>query len=60
MPFSLKNTGLTYQRLVNKMFTKLIGASMEVYVDDMLVKSIQGGNHANDLDAFFLILRNYR
>ena len=38
MPFGLKNARATYQRLVNKMFQKQIGVSMEVYVDDMLVK----------------------
>ena len=39
MPFGLKNAGATYQRLVNRMFQKQIGTSMEVYIDDMLVKS---------------------
>ena len=39
MPFSLKNAGVTYQRLVNMMFNDLIGKTMEVYVDTMLVKS---------------------
>ncbi|CAA0820091.1 cysteine-rich RLK (RECEPTOR-like protein kinase) 8, partial [Striga hermonthica] len=39
MPFGLKNAGATYQRLVNKMFATLIGHTMEVYVDNMLVKS---------------------
>ena len=39
MPFGLKNAGATYQRLVNRMFQKKIGTSMEVYIDDMLVKS---------------------
>ena len=39
MPFGLKNVGATYQRLVNRMFQKQIGATMEVYIDDMLVKS---------------------
>ena len=38
MSFQLKNTGATYQRLVNKMFVEQIGVKMEVYVDDMLVK----------------------
>ena len=38
-PFELKNAGATYQRLMNKMFNKQIGRNMEVYVDDMLVKS---------------------
>ncbi|CAA7035389.1 unnamed protein product [Microthlaspi erraticum] len=39
MPFGLKNAGATYQRLVNKMFADQLGRSMEVYIDDMLVKS---------------------
>ena len=39
MPFGLKNAGATYQRLVNKLFKGQIGQNMEVYVDDMLVKS---------------------
>ncbi|XP_027083502.1 uncharacterized protein [Coffea arabica] len=39
MPFRLKNAGATYQRLVNKLFQNQIGRSMEVYVDDMIVKS---------------------
>ena len=36
MPFDLKNTGATYQRLVNHMFHPQIGRNVEVYVDDML------------------------
>ena len=39
MPFGLKNAGTTYQRLMNKMFTPQIGRNVQVYVDDMLVKS---------------------
>jgi hypothetical protein len=41
MPFGLKNTGATYQRLVNKLFQAQIGRNVEVYVDDMLVKSAE-------------------
>ena len=40
MPFGLKNAGATYQRLVNKMFVDYLGDTMEVYIDDMLVKSL--------------------
>ena len=40
MTFSLKNVDATYQRLVNKMFVDQLGKSMEVYVGDMLVKSL--------------------
>ncbi|XP_008236711.1 PREDICTED: uncharacterized protein LOC103335479 [Prunus mume] len=38
-PFGLKNVGATYQRLVNRIFAKHIGGIIEMYVDDMLVKS---------------------
>ena len=40
MPFGLKNVGTTYQRLMNKMFTHQIGRNIQVYVDDILVKSL--------------------
>lgn len=40
MPFGLKNARVTYQKLVNKMFKSQIGRNVEVYVDDMLVKSL--------------------
>ena len=39
MSFSLKNAGATYQRLMNKMFAHQIGKNVQVYVNDMLVKS---------------------
>ena len=39
MPFGLKNAGATYQRLMNKMFANQIERNVQVYVDDMLVKS---------------------
>ena len=53
MPFGLKNAGATYQRLVNRMFQKQIGATMEVYIDDMLVKSIAAGLHITHLSETF-------
>ena len=40
MSFGLKNAGATYQRLMNKMFAHQIGRYVQVYVDDMLVKSL--------------------
>ncbi|GKB94699.1 reverse transcriptase domain-containing protein [Tanacetum coccineum] len=39
MPFGLKNAGATYQRLVDEAFQSHIGQNLEVYVDDMVVKS---------------------
>ena len=53
MPFGLKNVGATYQRLVNKMFQKQIGALMEVYIDDMLVKSVKAKLHITHLAEAF-------
>ena len=49
MPFNLKNEGATYQRLVNHMFRPQIGRNVEVYVDDMLVKSLDGEKQLDDL-----------
>ena len=49
MPFGLKNAGATYQRLMNKMFTHQLGRNVQVYVDDMLVKSVPENDHLNDL-----------
>ena len=59
MPFGLKNAGATYQRLVNRMFEKQIGTTMEVYIDDMLVKSTTAELHIAHLSEVFQILRNY-
>ena len=60
MPFGLKNTGATYQRLVNYMFRDLIGKSMEVYVDDLLVKSKKDTLHLQHLAKAFHVLRRFR
>ena len=59
MPFGLKNAGATYQRLVNRMFQKQIGVTMEVYIDDMLVKSTTAELHIAHLSEAFQILINY-
>ena len=59
MPFGLKNAGATYQRLMNRMFHDQIGRNVEVYVDDMLVKSKEEDNHLDDLGETFKTLRKY-
>ena len=59
MPFGLKNAGATYQRLVNQMFKKQIGRNVEVYVDDMLVKSREEEDHLDDLRETFNTFRQY-
>ena len=59
MPFGLKNVGTTYQRLMNRMFQKQIGTFMEVYINDMLVKSIKAELHITHLAEAFQILKSY-
>ena len=59
MHFGLKNAGATYQRLVNHMFHPQIGRNVEVYVDDMLVKSLDEGKHLDDLQETFNTLKRY-
>ncbi|XP_017227902.2 uncharacterized protein LOC108203469 [Daucus carota subsp. sativus] len=59
MPFGILNAGATYQRLVNMMFKDLIGKTMEVYVDDMLVKSKKAPDHIKHLSEMFSILRKF-
>ncbi|CAA0841581.1 Uncharacterized mitochondrial protein AtMg00860, partial [Striga hermonthica] len=59
MPFGLKNAGATYQRLMDRMFKSQIGRNMEVYVDDILVKSRSSISHVGDLREAFTILRTF-
>ncbi|GFY95356.1 hypothetical protein Acr_10g0007410 [Actinidia rufa] len=56
MPFELKNARATYQRLVNRMYEEMIGKIMEVYIDDMLVKSLKADDHVANLKKTFDIL----
>ena len=59
MPFGLKNAGATYQRLMTKIFRPLMGKAMEVYINDMLVKSKECPNHTKHLQETFELLRTY-
>ena len=59
MPFGLKNASATYQRLMYKMFANQIETNVQVYVDDMLVKSRREDNHLEDLKETFDILCSY-
>ena len=56
MPFGLKNVGATYQRLVNMMFKNLTRKTMEMYMDDILVKSKVAEDHVKHLEQMFDIL----
>ncbi|XP_075636560.1 uncharacterized protein LOC142608764 [Castanea sativa] len=60
MPFGLKNAGSTYQRMVTRMFELQLGRNMEAYIDGMVVKSKEVGDHLRDLHKTFSVLRRYK
>lgn len=60
MPSGLKNAGATFQWLVNKIFKDHIGNSLEVYVDDMLIKSHWREDHISHLAEAFQLLKKIR
>ena len=57
MPFGLKNVGVMYQRMMTRMFQDKIGHTVEVYINDMVVKSKQEVQHTEDLQGLFEVLR---
>ncbi|GJT28448.1 reverse transcriptase domain-containing protein [Tanacetum coccineum] len=57
MPFGLKNAGATYQRLVDKAFQRQIGRNLEVYVDDLVIKSRTEEEIIRDIAETFKTLR---
>lgn len=56
----LMNAWATYQRTMNKIFPKQIGRNLEVYVDDMIVKSEEQKGHIQDLRETMEALRKYQ
>lgn len=50
VPFGLKNAGATYQRMMNKVFNAQIGRMLEVYMDDVIVKTNEDNDHVSDLE----------
>ena len=60
MPFSLKNAGSTYQRMMMRMFESQLGKNIEIYINDMIVKSKVVLEHLGDLGTIFEILRKYK
>ena len=60
MPFGLKNAGATYQRMMTRMFKLQLGKNIEIYIDDMVVKSKAESEHVNVLANIFAILRKYK
>ena len=60
MSFGLKNVGSTYQRMITKMFEPQLGKNIEVYIDDMVVKSKVVSDHVGDLESIFETLREHK
>jgi hypothetical protein len=59
MTFGLKNVGATYQRAMNLIFYELLGIIVEVYIDDIVVKSASLNSHFVDLHLAFEKMRQY-
>ena len=60
MPFGLKNTGSTYQRMMTRMFESQLGKNIKMYIDDMVVNSKEVTEYLNDLGSVFEILRKHK
>jgi hypothetical protein len=60
MTFRLKNTGATYQCVMNLIFHYLLGVILEIYIDDIVVKSAGFHEHMADLRISLERMRMYR
>ena len=60
MLFGLKNVGVTYQRMATTLLHDMMHNEVEVYVDDMIVKSKDRENHTTNLRKFFERIKEYR
>ena len=60
MHFGLKNARSTYQRMMTKMFEPQLGKNVEVYINDMVVKSKLVSEHVMDLVSIFETLREHK
>ncbi|CAL8152483.1 unnamed protein product [Prunus armeniaca] len=60
MPSGLRNAGATYQRAMNSVFQDMIGHSLEVYIDDVVIKSPYKGDYVPNLRKAFLRMRQHK
>jgi hypothetical protein len=60
MTFGLKNAGATYQRAMNYIYHDLINKLVEIYIDDIVVKSKSTGGHLGDPRQVFERIRQFR
>jgi hypothetical protein len=59
MTFGLKNASATYQRAMNLIFHDLLGVLMEVYIDDVVVKSVGFEEHMTDIQLLLERMKKY-
>ena len=59
VPFGLKNEGAIYQRAMNAIFHHMLGHYMEVYIDDIVVKSKRASKHVDHLSKSFELMRHH-
>lgn len=59
MPFGLKNVGATYQRVMNSIFHNFIETFMQIYINDIVVKSVSGKSHMDHLRQSFKRMRKH-
>ena len=60
MPFGLKKTGATYQRLMDRILVSMLGRNVHAYVDVMVVTSVEEKKHQEDLKELFVTINKYR
>ena len=60
MLFGIKNAGSTYQRMMTRMFEPRLDKNIEIYVDNMVVKSKVATEHLEDLGDIFNVLRKHK
>jgi len=60
MPFRLKNAGMPYQRLMDRVLAPMIGRNVQAYVDDMVVTSQVKDQYVADLEELFTTIAKYR
>ncbi len=57
MPFGLKTAPITFQRMMNTLFSDLIGKGVYAYLDDLIICSKDGDSHLAKLEAVLIKLR---
>ena len=60
MSFGLKNARSTYQRMMTRMFEPQLGKNIEIYIEDMVVKSKVVSEHLEDLGNTFNVWRRHK